>query len=137
MHDGPTSFSNNGTFMAFTRNHYHDKSKDKIIELQIWFSSYKDGKWLEPTPFSLNNSEYSVGHPFLTADGKTMYFICNMPGGFGGADIYKVKKGDNGEWEKPENLGNKINTEGDEVFPFFNDSKEILSFSWVSSLFVI
>ncbi len=129
MHDGPASFSNNGTFMAFTRNHYHDKSKDKIVELQIWFSSFKDDKWLEPVPFSLNNSGYSVGHPFLTADGKTMYFICNMPGGFGGADIYKVKKSDNGEWEKPENLGNKINTEGDEVFPFLIESNGTLCFS--------
>lgn len=129
MHDGPACFSNNGTFMAFTRNHYHDKSKDKVVELQIWFSSYTDNKWSEPVPFSINNSSYSVGHPFLTSDGKTMYFISNMPGGFGGADIYKVIKGSNGEWEKPENLGNKINTEGDEVFPFFNESNESLYFS--------
>jgi outer membrane protein OmpA-like peptidoglycan-associated protein len=129
MHDGPASFSNNGTYMAFTRNHYHDKSKDKIVELQIWFSSFTDNKWSQPTPFSLNNSAYSVGQPFLTSDGKTMYFICNMPGGFGGADIYKVKKTDNGEWEKPENLGNKINTEGDEVFPFLSESSETLYFS--------
>lgn len=129
MHDGPASFSNNGTFMAFTRNHYHDKSDDKVIELQIWFSSFTDNKWSQPVPFSINNSEYSVGQPFLTSDGKTMYFVSNMPGGLGGADIYKVKKGDNGAWEKPENLGNKINTEGDEVFPFLSESNEILYFS--------
>ena len=129
MHDGPASFSNNGTFMAFTRNHYHDKSDDKVIELQIWFSSLTDNKWSQPVPFSINNSEYSVGQPFLTSDGKTMYFVSNMPGGLGGADIYKVKKGDNGAWEKPENLGNKINTEGDEVFPFLSESNEILYFS--------
>ena len=129
MHDGPASFSNNGTYMAFTRNHYHDKSDDKVIELQIWFSSFTDNKWSQPVPFSINNSEYSVGQPFLTSDGKTMYFVSNMPGGLGGADIYKVKKGDNGAWEKPENLGNKINTEGDEVFPFLSESNEILYFS--------
>lgn len=129
MHDGPASFSNNGTYMAFTRNHYKDKSKDKVVELQIWFSSFINNKWSDPLPFSHNNSGYSVGHPFLTADGKTMYFSCSMPGGFGGADIYKVKKGDKGEWEKPENVGNKINTEGDEVFPFLNESNKTFYFS--------
>lgn len=129
FHDGPASFSNNGTYVAFTKNHSHDKSKDKIVELQIWFSNLVDKKWTEPVSFSVNNAGYEVGHPCLTQDGKTMYFVCNMPGGFGGADIYRVTKGDKGEWSKPENLGNKINTEGDEVFPFVEEKNGILFFS--------
>jgi outer membrane protein OmpA-like peptidoglycan-associated protein/tetratricopeptide (TPR) repeat protein len=129
MHDGPASFSNDGNFMAFTRNNYKDKTKDKIVELQIFFSSNTDGKWSEEVPFILNNSEYSVGQPFLKADGKTMYFTSDMPGGFGGSDIYKVSKNEQGEWGKAENLGDKINTEGDEMYPFFEEKNEILFFT--------
>jgi outer membrane protein OmpA-like peptidoglycan-associated protein len=129
MHDGPSSFSNDGTFMAFTRNNYHDKSKDRVVELQIWFSSYKDGKWSKPEPFILNNKEYSVGHPCMTSDGNTMYFTSDMPGGYGKADIYRVTKDEKGEWVKPENLGDKINTEGDEMFPFIEENKKELFFA--------
>ena len=129
LHDGPASFNKDGTFIAFTRNNYHDKSKDKIVELQIWFSTYKDGKWLKPEPFTYNNSEYSVGQPCLTADGNTMYFTSDMPGGFGGADIYKSNKNNIGQWSKPENMGDKINTEGDEMYPFFVEHNQTLLFS--------
>jgi hypothetical protein len=128
-HDGPASFSNGGNYMAFTRNHYKDKSKDKVVELQIFFSTYRDETWSEPQPFIFNNEEYSVGQPFLTSDGNTMYFTSDMPGGFGGADIYKTTRYGQGAWGKPENLGNTINTEGDEMYPFLEESKNILFFS--------
>lgn len=121
LHDGPASFSSDGNFMAFTRDNYTDRSKDGVVKLQIYFSSFKDGKWTEPEAFPLNNSEYSVGHPCLTLDGNTMYFVSDMPGGFGGADLYRVSKDDKGKWGKPENLGDKINTEGDEMFPFYQE----------------
>ena len=121
LHDGPASFNKEGTYIAFTRNHYHDKSKDKVVELQIYFSSYLDGKWSDPIPFTFNNEAYSAGHPCLSADGNTMYFTSDMPGGFGGADIYRTTKNSKGEWTQPENLGDKLNTEGDETFPFFEE----------------
>jgi outer membrane protein OmpA-like peptidoglycan-associated protein len=129
LHDGPASFSNNGTFMAFTRNNYTDKTKDRVVELQIFFSRFKDDKWSDPEPFVYNNPEYSVGHPCLTADGNTMYFTSDMPGGFGGADIYRTRRNDNGEWMKPENIGSQVNTEGDEMFPSLNENKAKLFFS--------
>jgi outer membrane protein OmpA-like peptidoglycan-associated protein len=129
MHDGPASLSNDDTFMAFTRNNYSDKSKDKVVELQIHFSTFADEKWSEPTPFSLNNTEYSVGHPSLTANGKTMYFTSDMPGGFGGADIYRTTKNGDGTWSKAENMGDKINTESDEMFPFIEENSQKLYFS--------
>lgn len=128
MHDGPASFSNNGNYMAFSMNTNHDKTKDKIVELQIFFSSYSNENWSEPEPFAFNNPEYSVGHPCLTSDGNTIYFTSDMPGGFGGTDIYKTTK--NGkEWSKPENMGDKINTEGDELFPFYEEKNEVLFFT--------
>jgi outer membrane protein OmpA-like peptidoglycan-associated protein len=64
-----------------------------------------------------NSDKYSTGHPSLTIDGSTMYFISDMPGGYGGTDIYVVYKSGNG-WGKPINLGYTINTTTDEMFPF-------------------
>jgi hypothetical protein len=129
LHDGPVSFSNEGTYMAFTRNHYRDRSKDKVVELQIWFSSLNDGIWSKPEPFTHNNAAYSVGQPCLTADGKTMYFTSDMPGGFGGSDTYKSTRNPEGDWSAPVNLGNKINTEGDEMFPFLESNSGTFLFS--------
>jgi outer membrane protein OmpA-like peptidoglycan-associated protein/tetratricopeptide (TPR) repeat protein len=129
LHEGPASFANSGSLMAFTKNNYEGKSKDGIVKLQIFFSELKDGKWNKEEPFKLNNSEYSVGHPFLLPDGKSMFFSSDMPGGFGGVDLYLITKGDSGAWGKPENLGNKINTEGDEMFPFYEANSEILFFA--------
>jgi len=129
LHDGPASFSKDGNYMAFTRNNYDTKRKDKIVNLQICFSTYKDGKWSKPEPFILNNKDYSVGHPCLSADGNTMYFSSDMPGGFGGVDIYRITKDEKGTWGKAENLGNKVNTEGDELFPFYDENSKNLYFS--------
>jgi outer membrane protein OmpA-like peptidoglycan-associated protein len=129
MHDGPVSFSKDGSIMAFTRNNYKDKTKDKIVELQIYFSTNTEGKWSEPESFILNNGAYSVGHPCLSDNGQTMYFTSDMPGGFGGADIYRISKSENGSWGKAENMGNKINTEGDEMFPFYEETNNLLFFT--------
>jgi outer membrane protein OmpA-like peptidoglycan-associated protein len=127
--DGPASFSQKGTFMAFTRNNEKDKSDDKIVELQIHFSSLKNGVWSEPIPFEFNNPAYSVGQPCLSEDGKTMYFTSDMPGGYGGSDIYKSTMNQNGAWSNPLNMGAALNTESDEMFPFYDEQTKILYFA--------
>lgn len=129
LNDGPASFSNEGTFMAFTRNQINNKRKDRTIELEIYFSSFQNDVWTEPIPFYLNNINYSVGHPCLTEDGNTMFFASDMPGGFGKADIYSVSKNEKGDWENPKNLGNSINTEGDDMFPFISENLHKLYFA--------
>lgn len=129
MHDGPVSFSSDGNYAAFTKNNYDLTKKDKVVKLEIFFSSYVDGKWSTPESFYLNNNDYTVEHPCLSANGNTMYFSSDMPGGFGGEDIYRVTKETKGTWGKAENMGNKINTEGDEVFPFFEENNEVLLFA--------
>jgi len=129
MHDGPASFNKQGTYMAFTRNHYNDKSKDKIVELQIYFSTFDGVKWAKPTAFQYNDESYSVGHPCLSPDGNSMYFVSAIPGGFGGTDIYLTSKDKNGQWSKPVNCGDQINTEADELFPFYEDSTKTLLYS--------
>ena len=69
-----------------------------------------------------------MGNPSIDADGKVLYFASNMPGSLGGTDIWKVKVNNDGTFGAPENLGNKINTAGDENFPFVTDDS-VLYFS--------
>jgi outer membrane protein OmpA-like peptidoglycan-associated protein/tetratricopeptide (TPR) repeat protein len=128
-HEGPASFAKDNNFMAFTTNNYLGKSNDGTIKLQIFFSEKKDGSWSKPLKFILNNDNYSVGHPYLTQDGNTMYFASDMPGGLGGVDLYKVIRQNDGEWSQAINLGNKINTEGNEMFPFLLESTKIFFFA--------
>lgn len=126
---GPASFNKEGTFMAVTTNMLKDKSADQLIELQIHFSTLIANGWSKPVAFMHNNTAYSVGQPTLSDDGKTMYFTSDMPGGFGGTDLYVSTQSAGNNWSSPKNLGNKINTEGNELFPFYQESTAILYFS--------
>lgn len=126
---GPASFNKEGTFMAVTSNMLKDKSADQLIELQIHFSTLTANGWSKPVAFAYNNTSYSVGQPALSDDGKTMYFTSDMPGGFGGTDLYVTTQTVDNSWSAPKNLGNKINTEGNELFPFYQKSTAILYFS--------
>lgn len=126
-HEGPASFAKDGNFMAFTRNSYTGKSSDGTIKFQLFFSEKdEDGKWGEAKPFHKNSEEYSVGHPSLSADGNIMYFASDMPGGYGMADVYKVTRTSDGSWGEPANLGSEINTEGNDMFPFYHEGQELL-----------
>jgi len=129
LHEGPACYSHDAKIFAYTQNNYEGKSKDGVINLQIFFKAMKNDEWQESTPFKLNNNEYSVGHPFLSRDGKTMYFASDMPGGYGGVDLYKIKCDNYGNWGNPINLGNKINTEGNEMFPFIEETSSTLFFA--------
>ncbi|MEN8119224.1 MAG: OmpA family protein [Bacteroidota bacterium] len=119
-HEGPASFNKAGNFMAFTRNNYNAKSKDGAIKLEIYTSEFKEGEWQEAKPLPFNNKDYSVGHAALSKNGRTMYFASDMPGGIGGVDLYVVQKDSNNNWTRPKNLGKDINTEGNEMFPFYH-----------------
>ena len=129
MHEGPASFAKNGTLMALTRNNYQNTSKQGEIKLEIVFSELKNDRWVNNSSFNLNSSEYSVGHAALSEDGNTMYFVSDMIGGFGGTDIYVVKKDSSNNWNKPENLGSQINTEGNEMFPFLEEKNNLFFFA--------
>ena len=131
-HDGPASFSSDFNTVYFTRVTRKagelDSTRYYTNKLKIYSSKNEDEKnWSDPEPFYLNSDTYSVGHPALTADGKTLYFVSDMPGGFGGTDIYQVKQTDEG-WGPAENLGETINTFGNEMFPYIHEDK-VLYFS--------
>jgi len=129
MHEGPACFAKKGTFMAFTRNNYVKRSEQGIHKLEIYFAELKNGAWQNEIAFKLNSSEHSVGHPWLSEDGNTMYYASDMPGGFGGTDIYKIERTDGGEWGEAVNLGEKINTVGDEMFPFYQEKQGLFMFA--------
>lgn len=123
-HEGPASFNKAGDVVYFTRSNYNHNqlqgNEDNVNTLKLYKAKLENDKWgqLEELPF--NGDAYSVGHPFICKDEKTLYFISNVAGGFGGTDIYRAVF-DGTTWSKPENLGPKINTSGNEMFPMMND----------------
>ena len=130
-HEAAVSFADEGNTMYFTRNNYlngkEGKSDDGIIKLKIYYGTGKDGNYSSLKDLPFNSNEYSVAHPSLTADGSKLYFASDMPGGFGGMDLYASDK-DGDTWGPPVNLGPGVNTEGNEIFPFI-DANNRLYFS--------
>jgi outer membrane protein OmpA-like peptidoglycan-associated protein len=101
----------------------HSAAPDYTNRLEIYSAKFKNNGWTDIKAFAYNNAdEYSVGHPALSPDGKTLYFVSNMPGGVGGADVYYCEKIDENTWSAPKNCGNMINSDGDEVFPYMDAS---------------
>jgi outer membrane protein OmpA-like peptidoglycan-associated protein len=131
FHEGPATFSADGNLMIFTRNSYAKRknlNETHIRQLELWYSEKNSkGKWGKIQPMPFNNKEYSVGHGALSADGNILYFVSDMPGGYGATDIYYSAR-ENGTWSTPVNAGGKINTEGKEMFPFYHE-KGILFFA--------
>ncbi|MCK5538222.1 MAG: PD40 domain-containing protein, partial [Bacteroidales bacterium] len=127
-HEGPMSFYPPDSILYFTRNNpimgKKGKSNTDKRNLQILTVKYKNGQWTNFTELDINNKEYSCAHPTLSADGQTLYFASDMPNGIGGTDIYKLEK-DSSEWSAPINLGKKINSEGNEMFPFITDDETL------------
>jgi len=96
------------------RNKVYQKAE---IRLQIIIAKKQGSVWVKTGELPFNDPTYSVGHPTVTSTGDTLYFTCDKPGGIGGTDIYMAKR-TNGVWGDPVNLGDKINTAGNEMFPF-------------------
>lgn len=121
VHEGPACFTFDYKIIYFTRNSSisgkSKKSPNGVNNLKIFISTFDGRNWSTARDFPYNSKDYSVGHPALSPDNKTLYFVSDMPGGFGETDIYK-SEWINGQWSKPENLGATINTEGKEMFPF-------------------
>lgn len=96
-------------------------SDDGVNALQIMRAVRVEGQWGDVTPMPFNSIQHSCTHPHLSADGRTMFFVSNMPGGQGGFDIYKVTRNSIGQWGEPVNLGPSVNTAGNEMFPHLHD----------------
>ncbi|MFC5411671.1 OmpA family protein [Larkinella bovis] len=123
-HEGPVAFTKDGTKVFFTRNNYNNgkyrESSDGINKLKLYVAEEKKGAWSRAEELPFNSDEYSTGHPALSPNDKLLFFASDRPGGFGGTDLY-VARFEEGKWSEPVNLGNKINTKGNEMFPFIDD----------------
>jgi len=133
-HDGPATVTADGKTIyygseSFNENEFvKDKAKkSKFGKIFLYKATNSEGTWSDVKPLPFNNKEYSVRNPSISKDGKTLYFSSDMPGGFGGEDLWKVSvNGD--DFGKPENLGAKINTADNESFPYIADDN-VLYFS--------
>jgi outer membrane protein OmpA-like peptidoglycan-associated protein len=123
-HEGPVSFSADGSRIIFTRNNFNEgrkgQSTENDIKLKLYSAQWGNGDWTNIQELPFNSDEYSTAHPALSKDGNLLYFVSDMPGGVGGKDLY-VSQWEGGQWSKPLNLGREINSRSDEVFPFFDE----------------
>jgi outer membrane protein OmpA-like peptidoglycan-associated protein/tetratricopeptide (TPR) repeat protein len=128
FHEDTPVFTKDGKTAFFTRNNYLDGrgfDADKVTLLKIYKATLdKDGNWTNIAPLPFNSDSFQAAHPALSSDEKTMYFASDMPGGKGQSDLYRVRISDDGSFGTPENLGDTINTEGRETYPFINEDNE-------------
>lgn len=131
FNEGPICFSKDGSRVYYTRDYEAkngEKSTDGSINLAIYTAKIKEDKWEDETLLSINNLNYSVGHPVLSNNGKYLYFSSNKPGGKGGTDIYRAKVLSDGNVGEIEEIVGEVNTPADELFPSIG-SKDELYFS--------
>lgn len=126
-HEGAFCFNPTSDTIYFTRsgdNKYVKESGENVVHLKL-FLAYKDGfGWSKAKSFMLNDSIYSVGHPTMGPKGQLFIFASDMPGGYGGVDLYMcVRIGE--KWTKPKNLGPQINTKSNELYPFLHASGQL------------
>jgi outer membrane protein OmpA-like peptidoglycan-associated protein/tetratricopeptide (TPR) repeat protein len=132
MHESTSIVSPDGKYLYFTRNNFaggkYKRDQEGFVRLRIFRAKIEDGKFAIPEDLPFNSDSYSVAHPAMSPDGKTLYFASDMPGTLGQSDIFKVAVKEDGTFGQPENLGSGINTEARETFPYVT-SEEILYFS--------
>ncbi|PST83386.1 flagellar motor protein MotB [Pedobacter yulinensis] len=126
-HEGSAIILPEGSLM-FTRNNYNAgrtrTSSTGVNKLKLFVAKGKEWDIIEEFPY--NNDEYSVGHPALSPKGDVLIFVSDKKGGYGGTDLYySVRTGPEGLWGKPVNMGPKINTEGDEMFPYWDKDNKL------------
>lgn len=122
-HETAATLSSDGKTMYFTRGNLVHGINTTANNLKLFKSINIDGEWSAPEQVSFSSDYYSVGHPALSPNGEKLYFASNMPGSLGASDIFVVNINDDGSYSKPKNLGPKINTTGDEQFPFVTETK--------------
>ena len=126
-HEGPCAFFHDVSKIIFTRNSqiggggiFGQKKNAAINRLKLYSAEFEDNDWRKIKELPFNSNDYSCGHPTITIDDKIMYFVSDMPGGYGGTDIW-MSRFKRGEWTKPQNLGGSLNTRGNEMFPFIDE----------------
>ncbi len=125
LHEGNFCFTNDGNTIYLSKSN-SEKGKKKFDSIHnnnsihLYIATKVEGEWGKPKKLAFNNASYSIEHPSLNSDGTKLYFTSNMPGGYGDFDIYYVDVNLDGTYGKPVNLGETINTENREQFPFIS-----------------
>lgn len=114
--DGTPNFSIDFSRVYITRC---KESKTKQISCQIYTSQISGGEYEEPQPLNIFGDSITTAHPAISPDGQILYFVSDMPGSIGENDIWSVAR-DGSEWGVPKNLGEEINTPGNELFPYIH-----------------
>lgn len=122
--EGPVSFDPSKNIFYITRNNTSSKNKHGVNHLKLSMARFDESSITGIIDFNLNHPEHSVGHATVSKDGERLYFASDMPGSIGGTDIYVSFK-EGGTWGSPRNLGKKINTEGNEMFPFISEDNKL------------
>lgn len=129
FHESSPVFTKDGKTVYFTRNNFLDgkKGKDanKTMLLKLYKATLTGDAWDNVTELPFNSNNYSVAHPALSPDNKTLYFASDMPGTVGQSDLFKVAIKADGSFGTPVNLGKTINTEGRESFPFVSEDNKL------------
>ncbi len=126
FHESSTSFTKDGNTVYFTRNNFTNnklgKNRKGVVLLKLYKATLTNQRWTNITELSFNSDNYSISHPALSPDGKQLYFASDMKGTRGKSDLFVVDILPGGKYGKPKNLGDGINTEGRETFPYISDS---------------
>ena len=123
--DGTFSITSDGRDAYFTRCRQDNSGP---MGAEIWNIKRLGGRWGEAAEIELGPDSIAFAHPSISHDGNTLYFVSDLPGGYGMLDIWRVTKGSDDSWGIPENLGSLVNSAGDEKFPLIRENG-ILYFS--------
>lgn len=123
VNEGSITFSKDGMFMIFAKG--NDGKSSGRNNVDLYYSRYRSNKWQTPRLLNINNSKSWDSTPFLSVDGKTLYFASNRSNGYGGTDIYKANLNKRGRWINLQNLGPEINTPGNEMYPYVSEDGKL------------
>jgi outer membrane protein OmpA-like peptidoglycan-associated protein len=129
-HEASIAITNDGKTLYFTRDNVNNRNriqydKEGTTHLKIYKATLSNKEWTNVVELPFNDNVFSTGHPTLSVDNKTLYFVSDREGGIGQTDIYSVAIHDDGTYGEPINLGKKINTEGREMFPFVSQDSTL------------